>query len=406
MNISVIWGLALAWLAGNTFINRLKISCSASEKFCYSLLTGLGIQSLWMFAFDIAGITFSQPLLTAINLIFIIVLSDLRHWKNILSLKEHLNAFNEFVKDSGPKFHLGVAVLWTIIAGLFYLIAAKAMYWPTTEHDAIGSYDKLGIWIALEGKLHVSLYAHKLQGAGGYYPPLFTGSIAYMYLYGLENPKLLSLIFYACSLLIFFSALAKYISVFGASFFTLLLAWAPEYYSHAALLLSNIPSTAYISMASLPLFIWLKDKNENYFRIACLGFAFSIWLRQDLVVFAAAAMFVMLLRKTWHEKQSILIFGIVSTISFALWSIYLTYKLQLPSANRFNFAHLVEINRYKLLLSYLWAYLGAGQTGSSPPGFFLYGIAFLLPTFLIIISIKHIWKEWSFVVIYFCISLI
>lgn len=405
MNVSLLWGLLLAAGSGRVLLDKLKFSCGYIEKLVYALLIGLGLQSLWMFVFDILNFQFSQPVLTVINLVFIIAFSDFNKIRNY-KIKNFISEIRTAINFEKENFNAGSLLVWLVIFGLFYLIAVKSIFWPTTEHDAIGTFDKLGIWYAIEGKIHVSLYDVKLQGAGGIYPPLFPCSIAYIYLYGGENPKILSLLYYLSSLLILFFISKRYVSSFGAVIFTLVLAWAPEFFSHAALLLSNLPSTAYVTMATLPLFVWYKENDFNYFKLAALGIFFSLWLRQDLIAFAVAGGLLtgiyFLRTKKW---KPILFYSLSVIVPFGVWSLYVKYVLKLSPAERFGAGSIITLEKIKLTVSYFWAYFGTGQTGGSAPGYFLYGIAFIAAILLILFSVKSFFQKWGFTLAYFAVAL-
>lgn len=406
MNVSLAFGLLLAGLAGWMVLNKLKFQKNDFEKAAYSMLLGLGIQSVWMFLMDVIGFQFSQSILTVMNLVLIIALSDIEKLKQ-LNLNKLLDTFKNSLVVTIKNFNAGSAVVWLVIGGLFYLISIKSLFWPTTEHDAIGTFDKLGIWYAIEGKIHVSLYDFKLQGAGGVYPPLFHCSIAYVYLYGAENPKILSLIYYLSCIVIFYSISKRYVSNFGAAVFTLILAWAPEFFSHAALLLSNLPATAYVAMATLPMFVWLKEKDSFYLNVSLVGIGFALWLRQDLVAFAAAGWLIVFVHfLTSKEWKTLLWYSFAVLVPLVVWTIYVNHYLALSATNRLVFSNLFNFQKIQLLSKYLWAYLGIGQAGSSPPGYFLYGIAFLIPLIPVVLSFKTIMKEWWFVITYTAISLL
>lgn len=405
MSISLIWGFLLAGVAGWTLLERIGFNAVSLEKLAYSVLFGLGLQSLWMFVFDVIHFQFSSSVLTVANLIFIIALSDFEKIKNF-KLQAAKAATRKNLQQQFNNFNAGSLLILLVMAGLFYLIAVKSLFWPTTEHDAIGTFDKLGIWYAIEGKIHVSLYDVHLQGAGGIYPPLFHCSIAYSYLYGAENPKVLSLIYYVCSLIIFYGISKRYLNGFGAIVFTLVLAWAPEFFSHAALLLSNLPSTAYTTAAALPLFVWYKENNTAYFKVATLGIFFALWLRQDLIAFAVAGFALVLLHFFKHRNWRFLMgYSLAAIMSFAIWSLYVKYNLQHSAAERFGAGSVITLQKLQLALTYLWAYLGLGQAGNSPPGYFLYGIVFPVSFLLILISVKQFLKEWAFTILYFALAL-
>lgn len=403
--MSIVFGLVLLVLTGWLVLKKLDVSTSSLELTPYAVLTGIGIQSIWMFMCDLFQIQFSQSLLTVFNLGLIVILADFDALKKF----DWIQSFNRIVaslKAQMQQPNLGVWVIIAVIAGLIYLIAMKGLYWPTSEHDAIGTFDKLGMWFALEGKIHVSLYDVGLQGAGGVYPPLFPASIAYCYLYGAENPKVISLMFYIATLMIFFSALKRYTTVFGAALFTLILAWSPEFYSHAALLLSNLPSAAYIAGASISMFVWFKERDYSYFILSSVMIAFALWLRQDLLPFAVAG-FSVVVYVSYKEKNWKLlpVYFVSMALPFLIWSYYAQQVLHLSAAGRLGAFHLISFEKLKTVSEYLWAYLGVGQYGGSPPGYFLYGIAFILPAVFVLLNIKTIAKDWLVVVFYGVFSL-
>lgn len=405
MSASLLFGLLLAAAAGWVILNKLRFEKISFEKVAYSILLGLGVQSVWMFLLDVAGYQFSQPVLTVLNLVLIIALTDIEKIKQ-LRLNHVIHHFKTTLSVIFKHFNAGSAIVWLVIAGLFYLISVKSLFWPTTEHDAIGTFDKLGIWFALEGKIHVSLYDVHLQGAGGVYPPLFHCSIAYVYLFGAENPKILSLIYYLSCIIIFYSISKRYIVGFGASIFTLILAWAPEFFSHAALLLSNLPATAYVTMAALPMFVWMKEKDSSYLNVSLVGIGFALWLRQDLVAFAVAGWLILLFNFfVSSEWKSLIFYTIAVAVPLVVWTIYVNHNLALSTTNRLVFSNLWHFQKIQMVLDYWWAYLGIGQAGSSPPGYFLYGIAFLVPTVAVLLSFKKMIRDWWFGLFYSIVAL-
>jgi len=403
--MSILFGILLLFLSGWLILKKLGVKIQPIEMLAYSLLTGVGLQSFWMLLCDVINIQFSQSLLSVFNLGFIVILADVDAVKKF-NYEQWLKEKAAALKQKFLQPDLGSMLLFATFAGLFYLIAVKGLYWPTSEHDAIGTFDKLGIWFALEGKIHVSLYDVGLQGAGGIYPPLFPSAIAYCYLYGGDNPKIISLLFYVATLTIFFFSLRKYNTVFGAALFTLILGWAPEFYSHAALLLSNLPAAAYITAASLSLFIWWKEKDQSYFTLSCVMIALSLWLRQDLIPFAAAGGLIVLWFAIKHKGwKQLLIYAASVLIPFVTWSLYVKYSLHLSAAERFGAGSFITFAKLKIAGAYLWAYFGFGQQGDSPPGYFLYGVAFILPVVLIIANYKNITKDWLVIPAYFLVSL-
>ncbi len=403
--MSLIFGIVLLVASGWAVLYRLKVRLPFFKQTLFATLLGFFIQSIWMFGCDLVNVQFSQPVLSVLNLALIVLLADLESLKKY-DYKKLLSTFINELKHQLTRPDLGTMVFGFALAGLVYLIGVKGLYWPTSEHDAIGTFDKLGIWFAVEGKIHVSLYDEGLQGAGGVYPPLFPCSIAYCYLYGAENPKVVSLIFYLVILGLVFASIRKFTTNFSAAFFTLLLAWSPEFFSHAALLLSNIPSTAYVAASAISLFVWYRKNEQSYFTLSCLMIAGALWLRSDLIAFAFAGLLFLALA---HSKLKSKFYYLTYTASFIIplvvWNLFLKYNIGIQASDRIGGLKELSFEKTLLLLKYVWAYVFIGQQGSSPPGYFLYGIAFLLPLAILLANFKNLKTQKPFEMMYFLAGL-
>jgi hypothetical protein len=393
-------GILMLYLTGAALIVRISKEFNIKEMISLSFLIGLGINTFFMFLCDVIGFGFTQYVLFFASFALIVFSYDdllayfSAHKKNISLPNLNLSYINY---PAALLFGLGLV--------FFYIITAKNLYWPTTEYDAIGSYDKLGMVMALEGKIKISLFEWGLQGSGGIYPPYFHGGIAYMYLFGAESPKIITTLFYVSLILFFYSIVKKYVSAIVALFFTLLLMLTPELYSHAALLLSNIPTTALVGAGALSLFIALDKERDDFLWISAILFMLGLWCRHDTIGFALAAILIVSFR-FFKEKNWKLIgaYALIVMSSFIVWSLYLKFKIDIPATSRLVDSFSPNFQKLDIMITYVISMLSWKQFGALPPGYLLYGLGFLLPILFTLINIKTIKTNKPFVLVFFAIS--
>ena len=369
LTISII----LCYLSGASILLAVSRKYTLAELLGYSFLLGIGLESVFLFLLDVVGVQYSQPVLLGFNLTFIALVNGL-NYKGLLALKSEFKAPSFALRDINL-----VAVFILCIAGyLFYAISVKNLFWPPTEHDTLGSFDKLGRIMALEGKLKISLFDHHLQGAGGLYPPLYHASFAYVYIFGAIMPKIITTLFFVSMLTTFYSVVARYAGSTAAALFTLLFMITPELFAHAALSLGNMPTTAYIGAAVLATIVWLDTREQKYFWLAALTMAGVTWIRSDTIVFTAAAFLLMGIDLLRHKnlKQTAVYYAI-SIAPFVIWMLYMKLKLGSGQTNKFDLGIGYNAERWDLMTGYIKAFLFGAQKGSIDGGQ-LYGIVFLL----------------------------
>lgn len=390
----------MLYLSGAALLVRISKEFNVKEMISLSFLIGLGINTFFMFLCDVIGFGFTKYVLFFASFALIVFSYD--------DLLAYFSAHKKSI--SLPNLNLSyinypAALLFGLGLVFFYIITAKNLYWPTTEYDAIGSYDKLGMVMALEGKIKISLFEWGLQGSGGIYPPYFHGGIAYMYLFGAESPKIITTLFYVSLILFFYSIVKKYVSAIVALFFTLLLMLTPELYSHAALLLSNIPTTALVGAGALSLFIALDKKRNDFLWVSSILFMLGMWCRNDTIGFALAAILIVSFR--FYKQRDWKLIGAYTLIvmsSFVVWLLYLKFKIDIPATSRFVDSFSPNFQKLEIMITYVISMLSWKQFGTLPPGYLLYGLGFLLPIFFILINFKTIKKNKPYVLTFFAIS--
>ncbi len=383
----LIVGIILCYLLGLSLMFAVGRRYSLAELVGYSFLIGMGFETFFLFFLDIVGVHYSQGVLIGLNVFFIGAISA-ANFRNLIALK------NDFVK---PDFSLKsinfVAVfLFCFIAYLFYAITVKNLFWPPTEHDTIGSFDKLGRIMAAEGKLYISLYKYNLEGAGGLYPPLYHGSFAYVYIFGAEMPKIVTTLFFVSLLTTFYSAVKNFTGTTAAMLATFILMITPELFSHAALSLGNLPTTAYVCAGALATITWLEKRDNKYFWLGAICMALVIWIRSDTIVFIAAALLIVgidfLKTKDWKKT---LIYGAIAVAPFIMWNLYMKMKIGAGQAGKFDLGIGYNSERMGVVSAYVKTFLFGGQHGAVDGGQ-LFGLVFVLFFLLILVNLISIYK--------------
>lgn len=381
-------GIILCYLLGASLMLLISRRYTISELIGYSFLMGIAVESVIMLLYDVTGIKITPGSMIVANVLLTIAAIGI----NFKNLKELPTQF-QLPKFELKKINLVSLFFIAIMAWLFYAVSVKCLFWPATDHDALGSFDKLGRIIAIEGKLKISLYQWDLQGAAGVYPPLFHAAFAYAYVFGATIAKIMTTLFFLSLLLVFYHLVKEAMNETAAAVTTFILMLTPEMFAHAALALGNMPTTAYVAAGALATFIWIDKKDEKYFWIGATMMAWVIWIRSDTVVFTAAALFIIsidfLKNKNWKHAIR---YGAVAVLPFIIWFLYMKLKLQTTTSGRFDFGVGYNTERFDLVWSYISAMLFAGQHGRIDGGQ-LYGIGFVLFFALLLVNLIWLYKK-------------
>lgn len=384
--------IILCYLLGLSLMFLISRRYTIAEMIGYSFLLGIGFETVFLFVLDVLNILYSPSLLIGINVVSIAALNA-ANYKNLLGLKTEWK-MPEFSLKS---INLVAVFIFCILLYLLYAVTVKNLFWPSTEHDTIGSFDKLGRVMAIEGKLKISLFQWDLQGAGGVYPPLFHGSFAYVYIFGAETAKITTTLFFVSLLASFYSLLRKYVDATASMLFTFILMITPEMFSHAALTLGNMPTTAYVGAGALATIVWLDKKETKYFWLGAILMAFVVWIRTDTIAFTFAALLIVgvgfLSSKDWKRTA---LYSAIALAPFIIWNLYLKFKIGNVPSGKINLGIGYNSERIDLMTAYIKAFLFGGQHGSIDGGQ-LYGLTFFLFFFVLVINLvliyKFGWKE-------------
>ena len=351
----LIVGIILCYLLGYAVLLTIDKRFEIPEALGFSFLIGIGLETVFLFLLDVFQVHYSQAALIGLNLLLIVLLTY-KYTLNAQDIKDRMLA----LKPDTSQLNYVALFLFLIIAYLFYTITVKNLYWPPAETDSITSFDKLGRIMAIEGRLKISLFQYNLQGAAGVYPPLFHGSFAYVYLFGAETPKIITTLFFASLLLLFYQFVKNYAGSTAGMLFTLVLMATPELFAHAALALGNMPTAAYICAAVLSTYQWLDKRDAKYFWTGAIMMGFTVWIRSDAIAFVIAGI-AMVLLYTLQTKdfKKLLIYGAFTLIPFIVWLLYVKIKVDLPQTSRFDLGIGYNANRLDTMLNYIKAYFCA-----------------------------------------------
>ncbi len=397
----IILGIILVLFLGLSVINCISINFSILEKIGLAFLIGIGFETIFMFICDILNMKFNVIMLCIISIFFIIIL-NINNIKNFKILIKKLKKLKlQFSKINYKKTNLVWLFFFILIYVLLYGSAAKSLYWPTFAYDNVAGYDLMGKVMATEGKVNNSLFEINdtpILGSARrcIYPPLVSGSFAFVYLCNLPTSKLISSLFFIFFVISFYASLRLFTNKTNSIIITFLTVITPEMFAFSSLSTTNIPTAIYGSLSIIYLYIWLNRRKQRYLLIASLLMGFNIWTRSDAVVFNMAGFIVLLFdalkNRTWKE---LLIYSLIAFLPFIAWNLYIKFNINVDQ-NVFINRPFWDSNKFNRVLT--WVKNLVINTN-------LYGISFYVFFISIIINTKNLFKEkTSMLLILFFIS--
>ncbi len=320
--------LIIFFFLGLSVVNLISKDFSIGEKFGYSLLIGIPLNTYFIFVLSFIGLNVSATALIVISLILIIILNI----KTVKSITDFMSSYEKFnlSKVNFKNYNLVWLGLILISAYIAYGISAKNLYWPTFAFDSVAGYDLMGKVIAAEGGINNSLFDETGMAITGsahriIYPPMVAGSFAIAYMNGLELPKIMITLFFIFFLISLYFLSRKYNTKTGAAiivFFTII---TPEMTSHAALSLINLPQAVFVGLGYIALWVWISNNDKKYLILSAVFLAINVWTRSDGIVFNFVAGLVVLYfslkQKTYKE---LIFFGVLVLLPFVSWYTFMT----------------------------------------------------------------------------------
>ena len=380
----IVIGIILLFFVGLSILNAISDQFQLLEKIGLSLIIGLAYFSIVMLPLDLLGVKINQLSLLSTGFMAIIA-CNIKNYKLIFS---GLHFDTEEIKRYALNF------TWLLCFGfilyLFSAITQKAFYWPTLEYDSVTGYDLMAKAIAYDGKFNNSLFEY-IRNSREYnrilYPPFVASTFAYGYIFGLKTAKLMTLIHFGAFILVFYAFVSKSMNRTGAIIFTLAMMVTPEFFSHAAMALTNLPNAVNTGIGLISLYLWLSQREKRYFYISMIMMAINNWTRSDSVVYsvvcAAFLGYDAIKNKTWKE---FVIHPLVGLLPFVAWSNYITKVLHAESSSAYIQKHLFwDGEKITTMTASIKTYMLNGTD--------LFGITFLFLFIMVFVNLKKWYQK-------------
>jgi len=376
-------GIILLILSGISVLHLISPRFNTLEKIGLGYILGMAINAFWMLVFDLISVKINLG-----STFLALIVSALPGL--IIGKKEVFTSFqiNKFVILKYVQNFTWLACIFIAIY-LIYAIGLKSGYWPTLEYDSVTGYDLMGKAIAHEGKINNSLFQPSFntrEFVRLLYPPFASGNFAYAYLIGFDAPNVMIVLHFVAFLLVFYSFISKISGHMAAAFFTLLCMVTPEFFSHAAMALTNLPNGIHTGLMMISLFLFFQSKEKRYAVVSmCLGFANTL-TRTDALIFSLVGVGFMLIYSVLKKDWLVTIcYAVVSVLPFLIWNQYLANVLHAESSAGYFVKHLFfDADKIAQIGTYLHQYMIADA------GF--YGISFFL-FFIMLVANLIWWKQ-------------
>lgn len=334
----IVIALCIVFLLGFSCINKIAGHLPALAKIGLAFLVGIGIETIFMFIFDLIGIRFTGMRLIAVSIVCI----GLINFKAIMNIIKHRATINiripqQFFKTYFKNINLTWLFFIIITGFLIYASMSKSLYWPTSAYDNVAGYDLMGKVIGIEGRIRNSLFEiNKAPILGSHnrlvYPPLTAGAFAFCYLFKMSTSKLMTsllLLFFAVAFYGLLRVITNRTTAIIALFFTII---TPEFYAFSSLSTTNIPFAIYASLGMICLLIWQHTGRRSDLYLAAILIALSSWTRSEGIVFDFTVFLFLLFhsikKKSW--KDFIPISAILFS-TFIVWNIFVRLSFKADS---------------------------------------------------------------------------
>lgn len=330
------FSILLLYIVGLSVVYLISPKISLIERVGLSFPLGAGVMSIYAFflsvlsvKLNVTSLTIGLLLISAVAFFFLVKRSA-----GIKSLFDFSNIFADF------KVQLkNVQVAWVVgliaIIYVLYAFTVKSMFWPTIHYDAISGYDLLAKAIAHEGTLHNTVMdpANGLMSVRALYPPLFSMSFAYAYIFGFAAPKIITTLLFISMAIIYYGYSLKFTNPVATVFFLFFLLITPEMLAQSAMLMTNMPQAVYTLAGVGAFFIWYKTREQGYFILSSIMIALGLWSRSEGLMFFAIIGLMLVIMMFKDRKnvplfckvniRQLLLMGLPAVFLFLVWSLYL-----------------------------------------------------------------------------------
>ena len=353
--------IVIVILLGMFLLQSIIKGFSFIELLGFSFPIGIGVVTVLMFFLEVLGLVISKENILVVVIGMILLLSA----KMIYNYKEYILCFR---RSSFQKFFLlgKFNLLWlTLVSGtilLLVIVSSKSLYWPTFAADSVTSFDLFGKVIASEGTILNSSIYEKSVGFGAAYPPLYSLSLAYVYIFGFESSKIIPVLFFISLVVGFYALLLKNTSSIGAALGTLFMMISPELISQSAINITSVPQAMFGATGLIALLTWNKTKETKYLYLSVLLLAFNGWIRSEGIVYIGAAFlyycYILFVEHKVRDYIKPVIFLFASVFPFIMWQLFMRWNINLmdsfvqvdfkmvPSFDKLRLAKILSITKF------------------------------------------------------------
>ncbi len=316
-------GILLVFLLGISTMNLVDSKYSLLEYLGGAFPVGMGTATLIMFLINVTGLNITREILffTIIPLIFLFNYKLFFQPKSIFHGIKKMKERHFFYTG---RFNILWLVLLLLIITILVIITIKNLYWPTSASDALSSFDLFAKAIAAEGKILNSLIYDQNVGFGAAYPPLYSLSLSYAFIFGFESSKIIPALFFICFTILFYSLLIQNGSSTGAAMVTFFMILTPELLAQSAINTTSVTQAMYGSTGIIALFTWNKTEQKRYLFLSIILLALNGWTRSEGIIYIGAG-FIFLIWKMHQNKKWLKVTGIllIASLPFLIWQIFL-----------------------------------------------------------------------------------
>ncbi len=327
--VSVIASLSSIWIIGVPFLLLL----GARSKYRYGIIefvplaffTGCGLISLIQIAFFFfhLQLTFSRILLVNFLcfLFIIIILPGYLH-----KIKPETDV--SINQREGWKA-LEIVLLFCIVAQIIWVILIT-LPMPVNSFDVVRNYALKAKIFYLNSGMPQDFFVWKEPAVSLPEYPLFLPLLmSWVYYFVGFNDLLITKIMpliYIMFIALFYSLSRRFLNRVNSLLSVFLLFSLPQVFRYATILYTDLVLTAYVTSAFLFCILYIKEKRNVFLFISSLLFGFSLWVKNEAILFAigfVAILFLHLFLSHAKNRKTLLKWVFLSLLIMAL--IYLPW---------------------------------------------------------------------------------
>lgn len=290
LSIAIMLGAGIAVVL---FLSRVTgYKCSLPEFLALSFFISTGVITYQLIGYYFLNIPFSlkniilAPLLLFLILIMFLLFSKMKRVNLITPIKPgHAGVLAKF---------LLVCVLIEIMF-IFFLVVP----YPVNAHDELAIYVLKAKAFHLAGGIPGGFFKWPEETINHPdYPLLVPFLITWIFRFTALNEVTANIImpvFYVAFLMLFYSLSRKIFNKKFSCLILFLLATIPQVADYAQIVHADLILTAFTTCALFYLFLYIKDGEKSYLVFSALLMAFSLWVKNEAIVFAAAYIFIILI---------------------------------------------------------------------------------------------------------------